>query len=81
MIISLNGEQKTIEANLTLAQLIEQLGLTDKRLAVEINREIIPKSAHSTHLLNDNDAIEIVRAIGGGWAKTVCTHAFQGEKP
>lgn len=66
MIISLNGEQKTLEAGLTLGQLIEQLGLTGKRLAVEINHEIVPKSAHSSHLLKDGDVIEIVHAIGGG---------------
>ncbi len=66
MIISLNGEQKTIEAGFTLGQLIEQLGLTGKRLAVEINQEIIPKSAHSSHMLKEGDVIEIVHAIGGG---------------
>ena len=66
MIISLNGEQKTVEPDLTLAQLIEQLGLTGKRLAAEINQEIIPRSAHSSHVLKDGDVIEIVHAIGGG---------------
>ena len=68
MIISLNGEQKTVEPDLTLAQLIEQLGLTGKRLAAEINHEIIPRSAHSSHVLKDGDVLEIVHAIGGGWA-------------
>ena len=66
MNISLNGEHKTLEAGTTLAQLIEQLGLTGKRLAVEINREIIPKSEHPSCVLKEHDQIEIVHAIGGG---------------
>lgn len=66
MQIILNGETKAFEQLSTVADLLEQLGLTGKRLAVEINEEIIPRSEFSTHAVNDNDTIEIVRAIGGG---------------
>lgn len=66
MNITLNGEAREVADALTAQQLIEQLGLTGKRLAIEINREIVPRSAYASHRLNEGDTIEIVRAIGGG---------------
>lgn len=66
MNILLNGETRDIVEGTLLSQLIEQLGLTGKRLAVEINREIVPRSEHNTYIIQQNDAIEIVHAIGGG---------------
>lgn len=65
MQIILNGESTIVDAT-TIAQLIEQLQLTGKRIAVEINEEIMPRSAHATTLLHEGDTVEIVHAIGGG---------------
>jgi sulfur carrier protein len=66
MNISINGKAKTINDDLHLSQLIEQLELTGKRLAIEVNQEIIPKSEHSEYKIKEDDTIEIVHAIGGG---------------
>lgn len=71
MQIQVNGEIRDIADGQTLSQLIEQLGLTGQRLAVEINREIIPRSEHAEHQLRANDKIEIVRAIGGGQPEAI----------
>lgn len=66
MHIYLNGERHEVSTNITAAQLIEELGLADRRLAMEINQEIVPRSQHATHTLNAQDRVEIVHAIGGG---------------
>jgi len=50
----------------TVADLVAELQLTGRRLAVEVNREIVPKSEHGTHTLREGDTIEVVHAIGGG---------------
>jgi sulfur carrier protein len=50
----------------TVADLVAELQLTGRRLAVEVNREIVPKSEHGTHTLQEGDTIEVVHAIGGG---------------
>lgn len=64
--ITLNGEEQRLETALTVAQLLESLGLTGQRVAVEVNREIVPRSRHADAKLQDNDRVEVVRAIGGG---------------
>ena len=64
--ITVNGEPRRVAPDLTAAQLIEQLELGGRRLAMEINREILPRSRYAEHRLNDGDRIEIVQAIGGG---------------
>ncbi len=66
MTIFLNGEPRTVDAPLTVADLLGTLGFVGQRVAVEINREIVPKSTHAAHRLQDQDRIEVVRAIGGG---------------
>lgn len=66
MQIQLNGDSKPLDNNTNLLQLLESLGLAGKRLAVEINGEIIPKSQHPDYQLQDGDKVEIVQAIGGG---------------
>jgi len=66
MTIVLNGEPRTLAGSTRLAQLIHELGLEGKRLAVEINREIVPRSLYAQTELKDGDSIEIVHAIGGG---------------
>ena len=66
MNIVLNGQSHPIDNGTMLSALLQQLGLADKRLAVEINAEIVPRSAHDTTPLNEGDRVEIVHAIGGG---------------
>lgn len=63
--ITLNGEPTTLPSD-KLEDLLDSLNLQNKRYAVEINREIIPRSKHSSYLLSENDRIEIVEAVGGG---------------
>ena len=66
MNIQLNGEKHALPDNSTAQDLVTQLGLGDKRLAMEVNREIVPRTTYSAHLLHDGDDVEIVHAIGGG---------------
>jgi len=66
MKIILNGEPCDIEPDLTVSQLLEQLGLAGKRLAVEIDREIVPRSRYAETPLGEGMRLEIVHAIGGG---------------
>ncbi|OOV87309.1 sulfur carrier protein ThiS [Oceanospirillum linum] len=66
MNILVNGEPKTLPDQATLADLIIQMELTGKRIAVEVNAEIVPRSQHGETHLNENDQVEIVHAIGGG---------------
>lgn len=66
MKIELNGEPRELSAGATVADLIDQLSLTGKRLAVEVNEDIVPRSQHADIRLNDGDRVEVVRAIGGG---------------
>jgi sulfur carrier protein len=66
MEILLNGESKVVPDQLTARQLLEIEGLADKRVAMEINCEIVPRSTYETHNVQTGDKVEIVRAIGGG---------------
>ena len=64
--IQLNGESKTLKNSTTLAELVAELGLDARKIAIEQNRVIIPKSAYATTPLTSADEIEIVAFIGGG---------------
>jgi sulfur carrier protein len=66
MNILLNGESKQVPDGITAADLIEQLGLQNKRLAMEVNLEIVPRSTFSEYRFKPDDRVEIVLAIGGG---------------
>ena len=66
MKIVLNGQPMTLDPSLSLAQLVEQLGFTGKRIAVERNGEIVPKSQYASCMLMAQDRLEIVVAVGGG---------------
>ncbi len=66
MNITVNGENRAIEANSSLAQLLQALDLQGKRIAVEVNRDIVPRSEYDSFVLSDDDQVEIVNAIGGG---------------
>ena len=66
MQISVNGESRQVPDGATAAQLVELLGLTGRRLAMEVNGEILPRSRHANHTLDPGDRVEIVQAVGGG---------------
>ena len=66
MHITLNGESRTLTSTTSLKQLVSELGLDNKRLAIEVNQEIVPRSEYAKHLLQEADQVEIVHAIGGG---------------
>lgn len=66
MEISVNGQLQQVQENFTIAQLLDTLSLTGKRLAVEVNLTIVPRSKFETYILTQGDRVEIVQAIGGG---------------
>lgn len=66
MDITVNGEEKRLEGPMTVAGLLAALALEPKKIAVERNLEIVPKSQFDATALNDGDKIEIVQFVGGG---------------
>jgi sulfur carrier protein len=64
--VTVNGEPHRFERALDVSALLERLKLAGRRLAVERNGEIVPRSAHARTLLADGDRLEIVVAVGGG---------------
>src|SRR2546425_9298879 len=64
--ITLNGERRTFADQLTVAQLVERLGFDRRRIAVEVNHELVPGMKHVNHRLTTGDAVEIVTLVGGG---------------
>ena len=66
MELQINGESCQFPSSLTVAELVAALDHAGKRIAVERNGEIVPRSLHGETLLTDGDRIEIVVAVGGG---------------
>lgn len=66
MQITVNGEPRRYDSPLTLAELLQSLDLGGRRVAVERNGEIVPRSQHAQTVLEDGDTLLIVQAIGGG---------------
>ncbi len=66
MEVIINGKTQELAEDTSALQLIDQLGLSTQRLAVEVNLEIVPRSQFETHRFKTGDRIEIVHAIGGG---------------
>ena len=66
MKIIVNGEEISLPQNSNIDDLINQLGYQNKRIAIEINEAIIPKSKHSSFFLEAKDRIEVINAVGGG---------------
>lgn len=64
--LTINGEPKSLDAPLTVASLLERLGLAAAKVAVERNLEIVPRSTYGEVAVADGDRFEIVRFIGGG---------------
>lgn len=66
MQIILNGSDREVPDQLSAGDLLADLGLAGKRLALEVNTAIVPRSSFDEHLLQPGDRVEIVHAIGGG---------------
>jgi len=64
--VIVNGEPRELSDSVSVADLVEQLGLSQRRIAVEINLDIIARERYATQRLRDGDTIEIVQFIGGG---------------
>jgi len=64
--VRVNGEAKTLETGATIANLVEALGLGDRRVAVAVNREVVPRSQFAGRALAAGDNVEILQAVGGG---------------
>jgi sulfur carrier protein len=66
MKLQINGEQRDFPGGLTVATLVEHLGMKADRVAVELNLEIVPRAQWQAIPLNDGDKLEIVHFVGGG---------------
>ncbi len=64
--VQLNGESRELAANTSLAALLDQLGVPTNHVAVEVNRQLVPRAMHAAHLLQDGDLLEVVTLVGGG---------------
>lgn len=64
--IVVNGESRATQAGQTVLELLRELGLDPRQVAVERNREIVPRAEHGQAVLADGDVLEIVTFVGGG---------------
>jgi sulfur carrier protein len=61
-----NGEARTVRAGSSVADLVEALGLVGRKLAVAVNRDVVPRAKHAVHRIAEGDRVEILEAVGGG---------------
>ncbi len=66
MNLTINGESRVLSPAETLTALVEQLGMKSDRVAIELNREIVPREQWGQTALKDGDRLEIVHFVGGG---------------
>ena len=66
MDILVNGEQRQVPDSYTAAQLVNAMGLSGQRIAMEVNLEIVPRSSYENYALQPGDRVEVVHAVGGG---------------
>ncbi|MCK7595497.1 sulfur carrier protein ThiS [Pseudomarimonas salicorniae] len=66
MEVIVNGRALQLDTPISLGELLAQLGHGERRVAVEVNREIVPRSQHASYRLGDGDRVELVHAMGGG---------------
>ncbi|MEE2764402.1 MAG: sulfur carrier protein ThiS [Pseudomonadota bacterium] len=66
MQVEVNGDAMELPAGSTIGSLIDHMALVGKRLAVEVNEDIVPRSQHQDFALSEGDRVEVVHAIGGG---------------
>jgi thiamine biosynthesis protein ThiS len=64
--VFINGEKREIAAELSVAQLLQELGIRPGRVVVELNRDVVSRESHDTTFLKEGDNIEIVHFVGGG---------------
>jgi len=64
--VRVNGEERALAASTSVADLLKELGVSHARVAVEFNREILPKPSYPDTLLRDGDSLEVVQFVGGG---------------
>ncbi len=64
--VTVNGAAQRFERPLPVSALVEKMSLAGKKIAIERNGEIVPRSAHARTLIADGDQLEIVIAVGGG---------------
>ncbi len=62
----MNGESRAMDAGTTVADLVATLGLGPRRIAVEVNRAVVPRADYAVTALRDGDAVEIIHFVGGG---------------
>ena len=62
----MNDEPRTLPAASTVGALVASLGLGPRRIAVELNREVVPRVSYDSTVLRDGDAVEIIHFVGGG---------------
>lgn len=66
MEIQLNGQRRIVDAGSSLSDLLQSEGLAERRVAIEVNGEIVPRGLHASQHLQAGDQVEIVHALGGG---------------
>ena len=66
MKLTVNGEEKSVSEGLTLSQLVRELGFEKNPIAVELNRQVVPRDRHGATRLSEGDRLEIVTLVGGG---------------
>jgi thiamine biosynthesis protein ThiS len=66
MNITLNGEQRAVPDGLTVAELLQHLGIQPERVAVEINLDVVRKTTYQERSVTDGDSVEVVQFMGGG---------------
>jgi len=64
--VSVNGERRSLPAGCTVADLVAQLGLTQRACAVEVDKVLVPRRDHAAHVLRAGSSVEIVTLVGGG---------------
>ena len=61
-----NGEPHAMDAGATVADLVATLGLGPRRIAVEVNRAVVPRAEYGSTVLHDGDTVEVIHFVGGG---------------
>ena len=64
--VVINGQPRAVNPGTTIAALVVELGLADRKVAVERNREVVPRAQHATTVLAEGDRLEVVTFVGGG---------------
>jgi sulfur carrier protein len=64
--VFVNGDPHSVSEGVTVAQLLAELEVTARHIAVEVNLELVPRARHAEHRLRENDRLEVVTLVGGG---------------